>query len=56
MTAQHSAPADPRNPGDAFLQDEIDRNRAGEWILLVKAGIALAFVVILVIVREVFFV
>lgn len=56
MTARHALPVDPRNPGDAFLQEEIDRNRSGEWVLLPKAAIALAFVAILVAVREVLFV
>ena len=55
MTTQDSAPVDPRNPGDAFLQAEIDDNRAGEWKLVPKAAIALAFVVILVVIRETFF-
>ena len=56
MTARHAMPVDPRNPGDAFLQEEIDRNRSGEWVLIPKAALALAFVVVLVVIREVFFV
>ncbi|GHD48818.1 hypothetical protein [Mycetocola manganoxydans] len=52
----HTPPAgDPRHPGDAFLQAEIDENRAGERALVPKTVIAIAFVVLLVVVRELFF-
>jgi hypothetical protein len=48
-------PADPRNPGDAFLQREIDDNRRSELWLIPKAVLALAIVAVLVVIREVFF-
>ncbi len=48
-------PIDPRNPGDDFLRQEIERNRKAERWLILKAGIALALVAVLVIVRQVFF-
>jgi len=50
-----SAPVDPRNPGDAYLQNEIDTNRRDEYRLIGKALIALVFVAVLVVVRVVFF-
>lgn len=58
---RHSArlivePVNLNNPGDVFLQQEIDRNRRSERWLVLKAIIALAIVAGLVIVREVFFV
>jgi hypothetical protein len=56
MSDPDLTPTDPRNPGDAFLQNEIDENRASERVLVPKALIAFAFVALLVIVREVFFV
>jgi hypothetical protein len=49
-------PLDPRNPGDAFLQQEIEQNRRSEWWLIPKAILALAVVAALVVLREVFFV
>lgn len=55
MTVNDPTPVDPRNRGDAFLQDEIDRNRAGEWILVPKAALAFAFVAALIALHEVFF-
>jgi hypothetical protein len=48
-------PADPRNPGDEFLQREIDDNRRSEYWLIPKAILALAVVAALVVIREVFF-
>jgi len=50
------APADPRNPGDDYLNDELERNRRDEYQLIGKAGLALLFVVVLVVVRQLFFV
>ena len=60
MSGRHSVglpiePADPRNPGTEFLQREIDANRKTERWLIAKAAIALAFVGVLVIIRQVFF-
>lgn len=55
MTDQSPPPGDPRHAGNAFLQAEIDENRAGERALVPKAVIAVAFVVLLVVLREVFF-
>ncbi|CAN5543594.1 hypothetical protein BH10ACT7_BH10ACT7_12560 [soil metagenome] len=48
-------PVDLRNPGDAFLQQEIDANRRTERWLIGKAAIALAIVAVLVAIRQVFF-
>ncbi len=48
-------PTDPRNPGDEFLQREIDVNRRSELWLIPKAALALAIVAALIVVREVFF-
>lgn len=45
-----------RRDSDAHLQREIDANRRAERWLILKAVIALAFVGVLVIVRQVFFV
>lgn len=58
--AKHSirsvgTPADPRNPGDDFLQAELDRDRRTERWIAVKAVIALAAVGVLVVIRQVFF-
>jgi hypothetical protein len=58
--ARHSAtsridPVDPRNPGDVFLQQEIDANRRGERWLIPKALLSLAIVAALIVVRQVFF-
>ena len=61
MSAQHRAdgsaaePADRRNPGDEFLQAEIDTNRKDEYRLVVKGIVALAVVAVLAIIREVIF-
>ncbi|HEY0261232.1 MAG TPA: hypothetical protein VGC18_15420 [Lacisediminihabitans sp.] len=42
--------ADPRHPGETFLNWETDRDRRAEWLLVPRALIALAFVVALVLV------
>lgn len=57
---RHSAkalvePVNIRNPGDVFLQQEIDANRKTERWLILKAIIAIAFVGVLVVLRQVFF-
>jgi hypothetical protein len=49
-------PVDLRNPGDAFLAEEIESNRRAERWLVPKALLALAIVAVLVVIREVFFV
>ena len=48
-------PVDRRNPGNVFLQQEIDANRIAERWLVPKALIAMTVVGVLVAVREVFF-
>jgi len=48
--------ADPRHPDDAFMQRELDRDRRHERVLITKAIIALAFVAVLVVIRQLFFV
>lgn len=57
--ARHSrnlvAVADMRNPGDAYVQAEIDSNRRFEWLLPLKALLALVVVAALVAIRIVFF-
>jgi hypothetical protein len=56
--ARHSGQgpvADIRNPGDDFLQAEIDSNRRFEWLLPLKGLIALAVVLVLVVVRKLYF-
>ena len=50
------SPADPRHPDAPFIQRELDRDRRYEWVLVPKAIIALAFVAVLVVVRQLFFV
>lgn len=47
---------DIRNPGDAFIQAELDANRRHEWMLIPKALVAFAIVAALVVVRQMFFV
>jgi len=47
---------DIRNPGDAFIQAEIDSNRRYEWLLIPKAIVAFAVVAALIAVRQLFFV
>lgn len=46
---------DRRDPGDAFLAEETESNRKGEFRLLGVTVIAGAFVAVLLVVREVFF-
>lgn len=41
--------------GERFLQREIDSNRKAERWLVLKAAIALAFVGVLIVIRQVFF-
>ncbi|MEP6479620.1 MAG: hypothetical protein ABJB03_09535 [Rhodoglobus sp.] len=58
--ARHSmrapiVPLDRRDPGDDFLQQEIESNRRAEGWLVLKAFIALGLVAALVVVRQVFF-
>ena len=48
--------ADIRDPGDAFIQAEIDSNRRYEWLLVPKAIVAFAVVAALVTIRQLFFV
>jgi len=47
---------DIRDPGDAFIQAEIDSNRRYEYTLIPKAIIAFAVVAALITVRQLFFV
>ncbi|WP_154071854.1 hypothetical protein [Glaciihabitans arcticus] len=49
-------PADRRDPGNDYLNDELERNRRDEFRLIGKAGLALLFVTVLVVVRQIFFV
>ncbi len=49
------APYDPRDPGDSYLQQEIDENRRHERWLVPKALLAIAVVAVLVIIRQVYF-
>lgn len=56
--ARHSGQglvADIRNPGDGFLQAEIDSNRRFEWLLPLKGLIALGVVLVLVVIRKLYF-
>jgi hypothetical protein len=53
LTNHDSAPAE--RSSEVFLQEEIDRNRAGEWMLLPKAALALAFVGVLIALHQIFF-
>ena len=48
-------PNDPRDPGDSYLQNEIDENRRHERWLVPKALLAIAVVAVLVIIRQVYF-
>lgn len=41
--------------GERALQHEIDANRRSERLLVLKAVIAIAFVAVLVVIRQVFF-
>lgn len=63
-TAQHphdpgktapDAPNDRRDPGDSYLQQEIDENRRHERWLVPKALLAIGLVVVLIIIRQVYF-
>jgi hypothetical protein len=47
--------ADRRDPGDEFLQREIDDNRKFEFLLIPKALVGLLVVAILVAVRVIWF-
>ena len=47
--------ADIRNPGDAFIQAEIESNRRFEWLLPLKALAALGVVLVLVVIRKLYF-
>jgi hypothetical protein len=49
-------PVDPKDPGAEFLQAEIDSDRRSERILIPKAIVALAFIAVIVVIRQVFFV
>ncbi len=49
------APNDLRDPGDSYLQQEIDENRRHERWLVPKALLAIGVVVVLVIIRQVYF-
>lgn len=58
--AKHSTrsvipPADPRDPGDAYLRAELENDRRTERWIVLKAVIALALVGILIVIRQVFF-
>ena len=46
---------DIRNPSDAFIQAEIDSNRRFEWLLPIKGLLAVVVVLVLVVIRKVFF-
>ena len=46
---------DIRNPGDAFIQAEIDQNAKYEWLLVPRALVAFAIVGILIVIRQAFF-
>ena len=46
---------DIRNPGDAFIQAEIESNRRFEWLLPLKGLLAVAVVLVLVVIRKLFF-
>lgn len=50
------AVADIRNPGDAYIQAEIDSNRRFEWLLIPKALVGFGIVGIFIVIRQVFFV
>lgn len=47
--------ADIRNPGAAFIQAEIDSNRRFEWLLPLKGLLALGVVLVLVVIRKLYF-
>jgi hypothetical protein len=47
---------DVKDPGDAFIQAELDSNRRYEWLLIPKALVGFGIVAILIVIRQVFFV
>ena len=47
--------ADPRHPDAAFIQRELDRDRKREWYLVPKAIFAVVIVVLLVVLRQLYF-
>ena len=47
--------ADPRHPDAAFIQRELDLDRKREWYLVPKAIFAVFIVVVLVVVRQLYF-
>ena len=49
-------PVDPTIPNAAVIQNELDRDRRHERVLIPKAIVALAFVAVLVVIRQLFFV
>jgi hypothetical protein len=51
----HLTPENRRRPSDAYLWQELDSDRLGERVLILKAIIALAFVGVLIVIRQVFF-
>jgi hypothetical protein len=48
-------PLDPRNPGDAYLQAELDRDRRRERFLLLQTVVAVAVIAVIVVIRQAFF-
>jgi hypothetical protein len=48
--------SDPRHPDDAVLQKELDRDRLHERVLIPKALVAVVIIVVLVVIRQLFFV
>lgn len=57
--SRHAGPNAPvgdiRDPGDAFIQAEIESNRRFEWLLPLKALAALGVVLLLVVIRKLYF-
>lgn len=51
----NGVPIDIRNPGEEYLQQEIERDRRHERTLIPKALLALFVVAVLVVIRQVFF-
>jgi hypothetical protein len=47
---------DPRHPSAELIQRELDQDRRHEWVLVPKAILAVAVVVVLVVIRQLFFV
>jgi len=48
--------SDIRDPGDAFIQAELDSNRRYEWLLVPKSILAFAIVGALILIRQLYFV